>query len=152
MENPATETIESIFPPLTGRMLKAFTMKFDGQSYKEISIEIHWTEGHIRNLFSKGGRWHDHFKAWEEERIKEIEAEGRARIKKRITEAMTVQETVLTMVKSNPREAARAARDLLDRAGLKAPEKIEVSDPADQADAIMKWIENKNKNIIKPDK
>lgn len=131
------------YPRLTGRKLKAFQMKFDGVLYKEIANAIHCSVYNVDRLFCKNGPWYEHYRHWEEERCKDIEYEARVRIKKRINEAMTVQEILLTMLKSNPREAAKAARDILDRAGLKAPEKIEVTDPEDKAEKITQWFEKK---------
>ena len=132
------------FPKLTGRKAIAFQMKFDGETYQKISEATNLSSNYIAKVFYKGGAWREHYDWWEEIEVKEIERVGRLRIKKRIAEALTVQETMLVMVKSNPKEAARAARDLLDRAGLKAPEKIEVTDADDKAEKMAKWFEGKS--------
>lgn len=137
---------EQAFPNLTGKKLMVFEMKFDGETYQNISAKSGYSELYLRKVFKREGKWREHYDHWEQERITDIEKEGRARIKKRIAEALTVQETMLTLIRTNPKEAARAARDLLDRAGLKAPEKIEVSDPEDHAERITEWFENRKQN------
>lgn len=144
-EQTPTKQPEQTFQKLNGKKQIAFEMKFDGDTYQNISEKTGYSHSWIKKCFSREGKWYDHYTHWEQERIDEIEREGRARIKKRISEAITVQETMLTMLNSHPKEAARAARDLLDRAGLKAPEKIEVSDPEDHAERITEYFENKKK-------
>lgn len=136
--------IQKEYPRLTGKKAVVFQMKFDGEIYKVISEKTGYSEGYIKRVFSKGGAWKEHYDWWEELLIKDIERDGRIRIKKRIAEALTVQETMLLMVKSNPKEASRAARDLLDRAGLKAPEKIELTDADDKAEKMAKWFDGKS--------
>lgn len=149
MDEKPTEIIAPEFPPLNGKKLLAFELKFDRVNYKEIAEKTGYTENYIHRAFRTTGSWIEHYSWWREQRVNEIEKDGRLRIKQRIEEALTVQETMLTLIKSNPKEAARAARDLLDRAGLKAPEKVEVTSPIDQAEAITKWFEGKNKVVKK---
>lgn len=136
-------TDQKQYPRLNGKRLKAFELKFDGETYQVISQQTGWSESWLRQVFMKEGKWRAQYDDWEDKRIEEIEAEGRKRIKKRISESLTVLEHNLTIVANNPREAARAARDLLDRAGLKAPEKIEITDPDDKAEKIMKALEKR---------
>lgn len=147
MEQKTTDKQQEIvFPKLNGKKQMAFELKFDGETYQNISQKTGYSESWIKKCFAREGKWYDHYEHWEAGRIADIEKEGRARIKKRIAEALTVQETMLTLIRTNPKEAARAARDLLDRAGLKAPEKIEVSDPEDHAERITEWFENRKQN------
>lgn len=140
-----TEQTQPTFPPLNGKKLLAFEMKFDGDTYQNIAEKTGYSQAYLGKCFKREGKWRAHYDDYEAKRVDEIEKEGRIRIKKRIAEALTVQETLLTMIKTNPREAGKAARDLLDRGGLKAPEKIEVTDPDDHAEKITKWFENKAK-------
>lgn len=137
-------TIKKEFPRLTGRKAVVFQMKFDGEIYKVIAEKTGYSEAYIHKVFSKGGLWKEHYDWWEDQLVKDIERDGRIRIKKCIVEALIVQETMLSMLNRNPKEAARAARDLLDRAGLKAPEKIELTDADDKAEKMAKWFEGKS--------
>ncbi len=137
------------YPRLTGRKATSFQMKFDGETYKTIAEETGYSESYLGKVFRKEGAWKEHYDWWEDQLVKDIERDGRIRIKKRIAEALTVQETMLLMVKTNPKEASRAARDLLDRAGLKAPEKIELTDADDKAEKMAKWFDGKSQEESK---
>lgn len=137
------------YPRLTGRKAVAFQMKFDGETHKTIAEATSYSENYINNVFRKDGVWREHYNWWEDQLVKEIERDGRIRIKKCIVEALIVQETMLAMLNRNPKEAARAARDLLDRAGLKAPEKIELTDADDKAEKMAKWFDGKSKEESK---
>lgn len=132
-----------VFPALNGKKHKVFELKFEGETYKKIAEETGYSEHYLKKCFKHEGKWRQHYDYWEEQRLEDIEQDGRKRIKKRIAESLTVQETLLTLVGTNPREAGKAARDLLDRAGLKAPEKIEITDPDDKAEKVMKAMERR---------
>lgn len=131
------------FPRLNRKKQKVFDLKFDGETYQKICDETGYSVGHLRKMLMKNGKWRAHYDWWEGQRLDEIEREGRQRIKKRISEALTVMEHNLTIVATNPREAGRAARDILDRAGLKAPEKIEITDADDKAEKMLKVLERR---------
>lgn len=133
------------FPKLKGKQLIAFEMRFDGATHGEIATAINLSESWIRKCFARAGKWYDHYDFWEQERINDLEDFTKRRIKKNIKKAMEVQEEMLKLGAKDPKHASRAARDILDRAGFKAPEKIELGDPISKAEEITKWFENRGK-------
>lgn len=139
------------FPKLKGKQAVAFQMRFDGAHYQEIADAIGLSERWTRILFCKTGKWHDHYDFWEQEKINDLEEETKRRIKKNIKKAMKVQEEILDLGVKDAKHAGRAARDILDRAGFKAPEKIELGDPISKAEEITKWFENRGKLQRKTD-
>lgn len=131
----------------TKRKLLVYQAHFDGQTYQQIAqLEgVNYDAGYLANMLAPTGKWYNDYLLWASDKTDAIEKEVRIRIKKRMDEAMVVQEYMLTLAKTNPKEAARAARDLLDRGGLKAPEKVEVTNPYDHAEQLAQWIEGRNK-------
>ena len=140
-------TTEETKPPVrrNKRKLNAYEMLFEGRTYKEIAEATGWSEGHLRNYLGPSGKWYGDYMLWANDKADAIEKEVRLRIKKRTNEAMTVLEYALTITKSDPRTAVKAANSILDRGGFKAPEKVEISNPYDQAERLANWIEEKNK-------
>lgn len=129
----------------TRKKLTAYEMLFEGRTYKELSEVTGWDEGYLKNCLGPSGKWYPDYMLWANDKADAIEREVRLRLKKRLNESMTVLEHALTLVKTDPRTAVKAANSILDRGGLKAPEKVEITNPYDQAEKLAQWIENKNK-------
>lgn len=131
----------------TRRRLLVYQSLFDGQTFQQIAqLEgVNYNEHYLRTVMGPSGKWYSDYLLWATDQTDAIEKGVRIRIKKRMDESMTVQEYMLTLAKTNPKEAARAARDLLDRGGLKAPEKVEVTNPYDHAEQLAQWVEGRNK-------
>jgi len=122
-----------------------YEMLFEGRNFKEIAEASGFSDTHLRRCLGPSGKWYADYMEWATDKTDAIEKDVRLRIKKRMNEAMVVLEYALTIAKSDPRTAVKAARDLLDRGGLKAPEKVEITSPYDQAEKLAQWMENKNK-------
>lgn len=131
----------------TRRRLQIYNALFDGKTFQEIAdLEgVGYNVHYLRTVLGPSGRWYPDYMLWANDKADIIERESRIRIRKRLSESLTVLEYALTQVKGDLRTAVKAANSLLDRGGLKAPEKIEVSNPYDQAERLAQWIEGKNK-------
>lgn len=130
---------------MKNRLAQVFQMEFEGYNRREIAAVTGISENTLNIYLAKNGKWRLEYDFWRVEILGEIEKEARLRIKKRINEALTVQEILLTQIKSNPREAGRAARDILDRAGMVSPRirtKISVDDKAEK---ITRIFETRNR-------
>lgn len=125
----------------TRKWLLAYQLKFNGETYKAIAeqtgIAVPTLE---KNLGFSGKRYGD-YSEWCDEQIKYIKKEAIQRNSKRINEAMTVYEVALTMVTKRPDVALRAAGDIIRRAGLEPPKRIQVDDPQDKSEEIAKYFE-----------
>ena len=127
------------------KRLAIYEMMFEGKTFAEISTASGYNNSYLRTKLGPGGKWYPDYMQWANDVAEIVEKETRLRMRKRLNEAMTVLEVALTLVKSDPRTAVKAANSILDRGGLKAPEKIEVTNPYDQAERLARWIEEKNK-------
>ena len=127
------------------KRIMIYEMLFEGRNYEEISQVCGYSKIHLKRSLGPSGKWYADYMEWATDKTDAIEKDVRLRIKKRMNEAMVVLEYALTIAKSDPRTAVKAARDLLDRGGLKAPEKVEITNPYDQAEKLAQWMENKNK-------
>lgn len=122
-----------------------FQMEFEGYTRKEIASSSGFSENTLNIYLAKNGKWRAAYDSWSNELLGDIMKEARLRLKKRVSDALTVQEYLLTQIKSNPREAGRAARDLLDRVGMVAPKiKTELSFE-DRAEKITRIFETRNR-------
>lgn len=129
----------------TRKRLAIYELLFSGKTFHEIADASTYNEHYLRTVLGPSGKWYPDYMLWANEQAEIIERSARVRMRQRLTEAMTVLEYALTIVKTDPRTAVKAANSILDRGGLKAPEKIEVTNPYDQAERLAQWIENRNK-------
>lgn len=132
---------------MKNKLAAVFQMEFEGYTRREIAESTGISEHTLNIYLAKNGKWRSEYDAFRVELLGEIEKEARLRIKKRINEALTVQEILLTQIKSNPREAGRAARDILDRAGMVSPRiqtMISVDDKAEKITRIFETRSNPN--------
>lgn len=130
---------------MKNKLAVVFQMEFEGYTRREIAESTGISEHTLNVYLAKNGKWRSKYDSFRVELLGEIENEARLRIKKRINEALTVQEILLTQIKSNPKEAGCAARDLLDRAGMIAPRiqtKVSVDDNAEK---ITRIFETRNR-------
>lgn len=139
------ETTEKKTVKRNRKRLTLYEMMFEGRTFHEMSEVSGYDEKYLKNTFCPSGRWYSDYMLWANDKAEAIEKEVRLRIKKRTNEAMTVLEYALTITKTDPRTAVKAANSILDRGGFKAPEKVEISNPYDQAERLANWIEEKNK-------
>ena len=132
----------------TKRKLLVYEMKFNGNTYSEISAATGYTLGTLRHCMQPGmGKWYKDFRVWVDEQRKILEDEARDRIRKNIDDSLTVLLKAVADFKNRPVLAVAAAKDILDRAGLKEPDKILVENPPDDKMAqIHEWLQNKKKD------
>lgn len=131
----------------TARRIRIYLYRYEGKTYAEISRMdgIGYSAGHLENVLGPSGKWYQDYMLWANEMADVSEKEARLRVRKRLEQALTVLEIALTKHDSDLRTAVKAANSILDRGGLKAPEKILFENPYDQAERLAQWIENKNK-------
>lgn len=145
----------------TGRQSKkllAFTMRFDGHSYAEIEQESGYSVYYLQNCFYRGGRWFEEYQEWAKARVEDINDQvGRvfsAQALEAMQQVVNISKgycTVLTIgpdgKKTRTPIAVKdfvildAAQDILDRAGFKPPDKVEVDTPEDKAEQITRQFE-----------
>jgi hypothetical protein len=132
------------------KKFSVFQLEFEGRKRQEMASITGISEHTLNIYMAKNGKWRPEYEIWTKEVLGDIEKETRLRIMKRVREALTVQEILLTMIKTNPGEAGRAARDILDRAGLITPKSGKaLESPDDKAEAITKFFENRAANNFK---
>ena len=125
----------------TRKWLLAYQLKFEGQTYRAISEQTAIAIPTLEKNLSFSGKRYTDYSEWCEEQIKFIKKEAQQRNAKRVNEAMTVYEVALTMVQKRPDVALRAASDVIRRAGLEPPKRIQVDDPQDKSEEIAKYFE-----------
>lgn len=130
---------------MTTKQAMAFSLRVNGLTYEQIAKQTGWSEYSLRKYFSLKGKWHTEYETWSHETIGLIEKDTRMRIKRDLAKAMTVLEYALTLVKTNPSLALRAAEEILDRGGLCGYERSTDNQNTgeDVAEKIMRWYENR---------
>lgn len=132
----------------TKRKLLVYEMKFNGNTYSEISAATGYSLHTVGNCMQPGtGKWYKDFRDWVDEQRKILEEEARDRIRKNIDGSLAVLLRAVTEFEKRPTLAVAAARDILDRAGLKEPDKILLENPSDDKMAqINDWLQKKKKD------
>lgn len=110
------------------RILKAFEMKFDGKSYEEIANETKYKYNYIMKQFSIAGTWLPYYDKYREEITEQIIKDTRFKYKKHMDKASDVMIATMAFLKSDPRVAQEAAKDILDRGGMKPVQEISVKE------------------------
>lgn len=143
------------------RKIRIFQMRFEGYTYREISKTkgINMNEYTLQGYFCSGGKWHEEYKEWVRQRIDDINEQMSSMFTAQAVEAMQkivnlskghasilVQsadgEAVRVPIKVGDRTMLDAAKDIVDRAGFKPPERIKFDNAADdQAEDMMKALE-----------
>jgi len=135
------------------RKLMAFQMKFRGSTYEQISQATGYSVQYLENVFWRGGKWSDEYISWRTYQLEIINERFLDMFIAQATDAnqqiVNIARGVLTIRKLNPdgteaikevplkgSEVLKAAQDILDRAGFKAPEKLEVKTPVSAAKSI----------------
>ncbi len=131
----------------TKRRLLIYEAVFEGQTFHQISElqGVGYNYSYLREVLGPSGKWYPDYMLWANDKTDIMEREARMRVRKRLSEAMTVLEYALTAVKTDLRTAVKAANSILDRGGMKAPEKVEFTSPYDHIAEVAKWITEKNK-------
>jgi len=127
---------------ISKKMQQAFLLKYEGNTYEEISEALsgRWKPGTLAVYFSKGKKWHDAYVKFESEQSKAIVNEARTVMKRNAVNAAKVQVILLNLVKQDPKVALQAAKDILDRAGLK-PVDVVVTPPESKVKEITDWFQ-----------
>lgn len=130
----------------TKRKLLVYEMKFNGNTYKEISAVTGYTHFTIANCMQPGtGKWYKDFRVWVDEQRKLLEEEARDRIRKNVDNSLAVLLKAVAEFDKRPTLAVAAARDILDRAGITEPEHLVVDNPPDdKMEQIHNWLKKKN--------
>lgn len=135
------------------RKLMAFQMKFRGSTYDQISQITKYTVQYLESVFWRGGKWFEEYTSW---RTYQLEIINERFVDMFIAQATDANQQIVNiargtltvkkilpdgqeMIKEVPLKGAevlKAAQDILDRAGFKAPEKLEVKTPANAAKTI----------------
>lgn len=133
---------------MTKRQATAFSLRLEGYTYAQIAEKTAWSEFSLRKYFSPKGKWYQKYETWREDAIKFIETETRIRLKRNLDHAITVLEYALTLAKTNPAVALRAAEKIMDLNGFTPynAEDVRKTQPLeDRAEKLAQWFEHKNK-------
>lgn len=142
-------------------VLKIFRLRFKGHTYDQIESLINgrYKSRTMELYFYKGGKWHDAYDTWREFQITQIKDQINDMFIAQAIEAnqqiinisrgqlyikipgKTPEEDQLLPLSLKGDTVLRASQDILDRAGFKAPEKVEVSDPDDKAEKMLLALE-----------
>ena len=131
---------------MTKRQATAFALRLEGNSYAKIANMTGWSEFSLRKYFSTKGKWHSEYEFWKADAIKHIESETRIRIQKDVAHAISVIEHALTLYKTNPSVALRAAEKILDLNGFLPYDSTTKPDEImamDQAERMARWFESR---------
>lgn len=142
--------------------LLAFDMRFKGHNYAEISAATKFTVYTLQSYFYKNGDWYEEYQSWSKDRIDDINDQM---TKMFVAQAVEANQMIVNLahgyctiqvegpdgkkhrVPMDVKDSTtlRAAQDILDRAGYKTVDKVEVLDPNSKAEEIAKWFEGKSK-------
>jgi len=127
---------------ISKKMQEAFLLKYDGKTHKEISelLDGRWKPGTLDVYFTKGRKWHDAYVEFESEQSRLIVESARTVLKRNAKNAAEIQVILLGLVKQDPNVAQKAAKDILDRAGLK-PVDVIITPPESKANEITNWFQ-----------
>lgn len=131
---------------MTKRQATAFALRLEGNSYAQIASLTGWSEFSLRKYFSTKGKWHSEYESWRTAAVKDVESETRIRIQKDVAHAVSVIEHALTLYKTNPSVALRAAEKILDLNGFlpyDSTARLEAISSIDQAERMAKWLETR---------
>lgn len=135
----------------------AFEMRFYGHTYRQIAEKTKYTEGTLSNLFSVSGDWYEPFKEYVDRKKKEMKqqfdgsfiANSASALQAIVNiihgvaplEVVTLPDgkEVKRRIELKDSTILKAAQDVLDRAGFKAPEGNPDA-PIDKADELTKWF------------
>jgi hypothetical protein len=114
---------------ITGRMLKAFQMKYDGSNYEEIATATRYSFNYITKQFGKArGQWHAPYVEWERDTNDEVIREAKEVLRKGARNAAKIVIAMQSFAKTDPRLALAGAQDTLDRVGLKPTQEVLIKD------------------------
>lgn len=142
-ENTGNKSKKTSIQIINTRQLKAFEMKFKGHTYQQIHNETGYTVKTLETYFWNQGRWYDQYQSWRAYQIEIIQErfadmfiaqatdanQQVVNIAKGVLVSKTLNQDGTEKVKEIPLKGdvvLRAAQDIMDRAGFKAPEKLEV--------------------------
>lgn len=163
MKKPKTKEIR-ISSGREGKKLEAFSLKFQGFTYPEISKETGYSIYTLEQNFYKKGKWHKSYRKWAKQRVDDITsgvndalvAQAIAAFQRMVNLSVgkfTVAierpdgKKILAPIIVKDKTIFSANKDILDRAGFKPAEKIEVETPEDKAEDITKEFEEAEAKI-----
>lgn len=128
---------------LNRKMVEAFHLKFDRVTVRRMSEITGYSISYLSKAFNPYGRWYDAYNEWKQEQLDIIKVQAEEKIKHSLDLATDVMLSFITPEKdgknnNHPKYIIAAAKDILDRGGLKAPEKLVIDDPKSEslADSI----------------
>lgn len=140
------------------RKLKCFWLKFKGHSYAQISEATGYAVRTLEINFWKQGKWYQDYIAWRKYQVEELNDQINNMF---LAQSLEAQQQITNIAKGvlyvsipgpdgkqtlvplglKGDTVLRAAQDILDRAGFKPKEKVEVTDPDDHADKLFDWFQ-----------
>lgn len=137
-------------------------LRFNGFTYEQMAKdpEVDMDYQYLTHCFAKNGRWYEEYREWAKARTDDINSQLVTMFTGQALEAMQQViniskgalrgtavvggETVHIPIEVKDSTVLRAAQDVLDRAGFKAPEHITVeSESESMADSIFRRLEEK---------
>jgi len=115
-------------PRLRKRILQAFQGKYEGKKYEDIATETKYSIKTLYTNFQKNGVWYQLYLDYEKDLNDEIIRQAKEVLRKEGRTAATIMVAALAFIKSDPRLAVDAAKDVLDRVGLKPAQDINLKD------------------------
>lgn len=156
--------------PYTGReskKLRCFRMRFSGHTYAEIEADVGYTVHTLERYFCRGGKWYEEYQVWAKDRTDDINDQLSRMFTAQALESMqqivnlsrghaTImvvdenakpdenghQPRVRIPIKVSDRTMLDAAKDIVDRAGFKPPDRIKFDgDAEDEAEDLLQQME-----------
>lgn len=135
------------------RKLLAFELKFKGNTYEQIEAATGYSVKYLENKFYKNGLWYEEYQSWRAYQLELIQERFTDMFIAQATQANQQVVNIASGVLSRPIKDAEgnvtmipvpltgktilsAAKDILDRAGFRPAEKVEVKNPEDTAASI----------------
>lgn len=150
----------SKYDGITEKKLTAFLMRFKGHTYEEIAKETEYNIYYLQRCFSKEGEWFEEYQTWAAERVDDFNDQiaraftaqalesfqqiiNLSRGKAFLTAVDDTGKEVKIPLKVTDRTMLDASKDILDRAGFKPPDRLEVDEtpPEDVAERMLKAME-----------
>src|SRR3990172_5769881 len=140
MENTTQPTTKT--PRISKRILNVFQAKYESKKYEDIAKETGYSIKTLYSNFKKAGKWYLPYLNYEKELNDETVRKAKEVLRKDGTTAATIMVAALSYIKSDPRLAVEAAKDVLDRIGLKPAQDINLKDESENvAEEMMTEIE-----------
>lgn len=142
MENKDNKIPEKV--RISKRILSVFQAKYEGKKYDDIAKETRYSVNTLYKNLQKSGKWYLPYLDYEKELNDEAVRKAKEILRKEASTAATIMVAALAFIKSDPRLAVDAAKDTLDRVGLKPAQDVNVKGQAeDVAEEMLTALEGK---------